>query len=296
VSASLAFFLVLTAVGRDLTPTPETSRDRRFAAWTAHLAVAAVVSLPLFLIAAALSQTAPSVILRYRMAVTALALIAMMSLLLRRQRRLHEELERANKTLEEASLNDPLTGIYNRRYFQAIVERDVAQSLRAYATRSDPRTRDLIFYMVDLDDFKQVNDQIGHDAGDQVLIDVSRRIYSAIRGTDVVMRWGGEEFLIVSRGDRREATVLAGRVLQAVGEMPIAIAENRWIRCTCSIGWAPFPWFAEHPRVIGHDKVVNIADQALRKAKNAGKNRAFGITPSEVGDYLPEETPQHIMA
>jgi Diguanylate cyclase, GGDEF domain len=194
VSASLAFFMVLTVTGRDLTAVPETSRDSRFADWTAHLAVAAVFSLPLFLIAAVLDRSAPSVILRYRVAVVSITMVAMTALLLLKQHRLRLELRRTNKSLEEAALTDPLTGIRNRRYFQATVGHDVAQSLRAYSARSDTCTRDLVFYLLDMDNFKAVNDVFGHDAGDRVLIEVTRRISSAIRDSDVLLRWGARSF------------------------------------------------------------------------------------------------------
>jgi diguanylate cyclase (GGDEF)-like protein len=220
-------------------------------------------------------------------------MVAITALLLLKQHRLRLELRRTNKSLEEAALTDPLTGIRNRRYFQATVGHDVAQSLRAYSARSDTCTRDLVFYLLDMDNFKAVNDVFGHDAGDRVLIEVTRRISSAIRDSDVLLRWGGEEFLIVSRAtDRRIAPTLAERVLQAVRETPVAIDEILRIPCTCSAGWAAFPWFQDNPAALGYDKVINLADQALRKAKNAGKNCAFGITPSEVETTPFEEAPK----
>src|SRR5712691_5669399 len=90
---------------------------------------------------------------------------------------------------------------------------------------------DMIFYMVDLDDFKRVNDVSGHDAGDRVLIETARRIRTAIRSSDVLVRWGGEEFLIVSRHtDRRNAEILAQRMLDAVRSKPFAVGETEQVR------------------------------------------------------------------
>src|SRR5205814_3260359 len=129
-------------------------------------------------------------------------------------RRLNRALLSTNVGLQEASLTDPLSGLRNRRYFSATIEGDVGQALRSHASQHDPHTRDLVFYLIDADNFKEVNDQYGHDVGDKVLIEMARRLSCSIRHSDVLVRWGGEEFLIVSRyTDRNEAELLAHRVL-----------------------------------------------------------------------------------
>jgi len=198
-----------------------------------------------------------------------------------KQHRLGIQLARANHVLEEASLTDPLTGARNRRFFDASIEADVGQTLRAYADNHDQRIRDLIFYVIDADGFKEVNDKYGHDAGDRVLVEMSRRISSAIRNSDILIRWGGEEFLVVSRyTDRAEAETLAARVLAAVGDTPFVLEEKgEAIRKTCSIGWAAFPWYQEDPAAINYEEVRSMADRALGEAKRAGKNRAIGVFP-----------------
>ena len=88
-------------------------------------------------------------------------------------RRLNGELRRTNLVLQEASLTDPLTGLRNRRYFSATIEADVGQALRSHADHHDPHTRDLVFYLIDADNFKEVNDQYGHDIGDTVLTEMA---------------------------------------------------------------------------------------------------------------------------
>ena len=115
---------------------------------------------------------------------------------------------------------------------------------------------------------------------------MAHRISSAIRHSDVLVRWGGEEFLILSRyTDRREAETLSARVLAAVSDTPFALTNpNKAICRTCSIGWAAFPWFPEHPEIVHYEKVLNLADRALGEAKRAGKNRAIGLLP--MGDQL----------
>ena len=198
-----------------------------------------------------------------------------------KQHRLGSKLATANHVLEEASLTDPLTGARNRRFFDASIEADVGQMLRAYADNHDQRIRDLIFYVIDADGFKEVNDKYGHDAGDRVLVEMSRRISSAIRNSDILIRWGGEEFLVVSRyTDRAEAETLAARVLAAVGDTPFVLEEKgEAIRKTCSIGWAAFPWYQEDPGAINLRRSTPMADRALGEAKRAGKNRAIGVFP-----------------
>ena len=137
-------------------------------------------------------------------------------LLFLQHHRLNLELRRTNVVLQEASLTDPLTGLRNRRYFSATIEADVSQALRSHSDNHDSHTRDLVFYLIDADNFKEVNDRYGHDVGDRVLLEMARRLSSSIRHSDVLVRWGGEEFLIVSRyTDRSEAELLAQRVLSA---------------------------------------------------------------------------------
>jgi diguanylate cyclase (GGDEF)-like protein len=183
--------------------------------------------------------------------------------------------------LEESSTTDPLTGIRNRRFFSATIQRDVAQSIRAYAEGHDLSERDLIFYLIDLDNFKRVNDRYGHDAGDRVLIEASRRISSAIRDADLLVRWGGEEFLIVSRAaDRRQAAILAERVLDAFRAKPFAVGIADHVQQTCSLGWAAFPWSEEDAQSMGFEGVLKYADRGLYRAKKAGKNQAVGMVPS----------------
>jgi len=192
-----------------------------------------------------------------------------------------EALAQANKELEEMSLTDPLTGARNRRFFQATIASDVSQAVRAYSS-PDPtrsrRNRDIIFYLIDADHFKEINDRFGHDAGDQMLIELTSRISSAIRYSDVLVRWGGEEFLVVSRFcERKEAATLASRVLSAVASEPFKIkGASLSLHRTVSIGWAAFPWNIDSPVDVSYEEVLAIADRALYKAKNAGRNQAIG--------------------
>lgn len=282
--AGFAIFMMLALRGRSLQLCRDQSEHEKYGSWLASLAILAVLSLPVIVLAAVLERDVPLEIMHFRVLVTAVAMFTMAALVFMKQKLLHIELKHANRVLEESSTTDPLTGIRNRRFFSATVERDVAQSVRAYAEGHDLTERDLIFYLIDLDNFKKVNDRHGHDAGDRVLIEASRRISSAIRNSDLLVRWGGEEFLVASRcTDRRQASILAERVLNAFRTKPFAIGTADQVQQTCSIGWAAFPWIEEDVESMGFEGVLKFADRALYRAKKAGKNRAIGMTPSREG-------------
>jgi diguanylate cyclase (GGDEF)-like protein len=290
--ASFALFMVIAMKGRGLSQTPATTEDARYGSWMGALAILAVLSLPVIVLIAVLESGVSSEIVHFRVLVSAGAMFAMAGLVFMKQQLLHKELKLANHVLEESSMTDPLTRIHNRRFFSATILADVAQSLRAYAEGDDQSTRDLVFYLIDLDDFKDVNDLHGHDAGDRVLIDTSRRISSAIRNSDVLVRWGGEEFLIVSRyTDRGQAAILAKRVIEAVSGKPFVVGTVKGLRQTCSIGWAAFPWLEENVEAMGYEEVLKYADRALYRAKKAGKNQAIGMTPSGIVETNPNPLP-----
>ena len=277
----VALFTGVAVIGKGLQATRERPEDELTPSWVATLAMIALLSLPVLAALEILDQNTPGPITRFRLLATMATILVMAYLVFVKQHRLGIQLARANHVLEEASLTDPLTGARNRRFFDASIEADVGQTLRAYADNHDQRIRDLIFYVIDADGFKEVNDKYGHDAGDRVLVEMSRRISSAIRNSDILIRWGGEEFLVVSRyTDRAEAETLAGRVLAAVGDTPFLLEDKgEAIRKTCSIGWAAFPWYQGDPAAINYEEVRSMADRALGEAKRAGKNRAIGVFP-----------------
>ena len=195
-------------------PTPETAADESYSSWMANLAMIAVLSLPIIAVLCVARSRVTTPGFELPLLVTLATMFMMAFLLFIQHRRLNRELRRTNVVLQEASLTDPLTGLRNRRYFSATIEADVSQALRSHADGRDPQTRDLVFYLIDADNFKEVNDRYGHDVGDKVLVEMARRLSSSIRHSDVLVRWGGEEFLIVSRyTDRTEAELLAQRVL-----------------------------------------------------------------------------------
>jgi diguanylate cyclase (GGDEF)-like protein len=272
-------------------PGPETSNDRKYAIWMSGLAAIAVLSLPLMAVYAVLDHSVPARIASFRVLVTLATILIMSTLVFAKLRRLHIDLIATNAVLQHASITDPLTGIRNRRFFSETIEADVARSLRAFAMGQDAAAQDLIFYLIDLDNFKQVNDGFGHHAGDRVLAEATQRINSVVRASDVLVRWGGEEFLIVSRfADRNQGEILALRVMQAMRQEPFVIGNEVSVRQTCSVGWAAFPWNTQDPHALGYEAVLKQADHALGEAKKAGKNRAVGMTCNS-GGSAPEMKP-----
>jgi diguanylate cyclase (GGDEF)-like protein len=202
------------------------------------------------------------------------------------------ELAAANRELREASFTDALTGARNRRFFSTVIEDDVSRTLRVHSTppRNRPRNCDLIFYIVDIDHFKEVNDEYGHDRGDLVLAEVARRLTQVVRDSDRLIRWGGEEFLLISRdADRSRGDVLAGRIMASVGSEPFDLGGGQSVRRTGSVGWAPFPWFPDSARTLAFTEVLKLADRAMYMAKQTGRNRSVGVVPS--GPYAEVGTP-----
>jgi diguanylate cyclase (GGDEF)-like protein len=280
--ASFTFFTAIPLWGENLSPAPENAADESYNSWMANLAMTAVLSLPIIAFLALLSPSLPKPAASFRVLVTIATMFLMAALLFIQHRRLNRELQRANVVLQEASLTDPLTGLRNRRYFSATIEGDVEQSLRSHADNRDSHTRDLVFYLIDADNFKEVNDRYGHDVGDKVLVEMAQRLSSSIRHSDVLVRWGGEEFLIVSRyTDRADAEWLAQRVLAAVGDKPFSLGDSgKTMHRTCSLGWVAFPWLLDNPRAVRYEEVLTLADRALHRAKESGRNCAVGMLPA----------------
>ena len=202
-----------------------------------------------------------------------------------------DELARKNELLElaylqqqEASFTDPLTQLRNRRFLMAHIEDEIALTLRRFERQQrqpsgEPTLdHDLVFYMLDIDFFKSVNDHFGHAAGDAVLVEMARRLHSVIRETDFLIRWGGEEFLLVARATHAgEGAVLAERLRGVVAEQAFDIGDGKSLPVTCSVGFASFPFYAGEPRLANWSEVTRLADQALYVAKEGGRNRWAGI-------------------
>ena len=142
--------------------------------------------------------------------------------------------------------------------------------------------RDLIFIMVDVDFFKEVNDVHGHPAGDRMLQRVAERLTRVVRKSDVLVRWGGEEFLIMSRSaDPSGTPAFCERILDIMASEVFDLGHGIYVRKTCSVGWAPFPWSRGAYEAICAEETIELADAALYRAKAGGRNQGVGILPAD---------------
>ncbi|MEM9056047.1 MAG: tetratricopeptide repeat-containing diguanylate cyclase [Pseudomonadota bacterium] len=214
----------------------------------------------------------------------------------------NDELERAYDAVERASVTDPLTGLANRRFLERNIEADAARSRRlwtgadgsALACPAEPG--DLVFFLLDIDRFKSINDRHGHAAGDAVLVEISRILEREFRQEDFKVRWGGEEFLIVARFiDRRQAAAIAGRVCDAVAAHAFPIEGQPPLRCTCSIGFSAYPLSPAAADAATWRDVVELADHAMYLVKQGPRNGWAGIAaqaPVVVDAPLADWAPQ----
>ena len=177
------------------------------------------------------------------------------------------EQKRLQEQLVHDALHDPLTGLANRVLFRDHVERAIAGRHR--------RRRNIAVLFLDLDNFKVVNDSLGHRAGDRLLAEVGRRLSATIRATDIAARQGGDEFTILLDGVRgvAEATASAERIAAALGK-PIEL-DGRSIVVAVSIGIA----MAGGPEVAADDLLAH-ADAAMYEAKGQGRARNAVFDPS----------------
>lgn len=185
-------------------------------------------------------------------------LVLLLGILIRRIRRHARRLALENTELAVQSAHDPLTGAFNRRHAEAM--------LAHLEAGGSP----VGLMLLDLDFFKRVNDTHGHAAGDAVLVEVSRRLRELVRANDAVVRWGGEEFLLVLPGACADGVLkLARRVMATICETPVE-HEGIRIAVTVSIGCVESPLRAGASWV----QAIHVADLALYRSKSNGRNRA----------------------
>jgi two-component system cell cycle response regulator len=156
---------------------------------------------------------------------------------------------------------DPLTGIYNRRY--------ASQHMIRVMERAQETDGVFAVMMIDLDKFKSINDRFGHDAGDAVLREFSRRLQENIRGVDLVARFGGEEFFVAMPDvDHRAAAHAAERIRRAIEDAPVPLPDGREVKVTVSIGVA-----IATAADADAEAIIKRADTALYNSKESGRNR-----------------------
>jgi diguanylate cyclase (GGDEF)-like protein len=201
-------------------------------------------------------------------ALTVLA-CAVVYLLYRRAARSNAQLQTLNRQLEYHSMRDALTGLHNRRSF--LEKMQARTGARAERRAVAPSGVDC-FVLMDIDHFKSINDRWGHAVGDAVLVEVAHRLNAAMRDSDMVVRWGGEEFMVYAPGtDPGYIAVLAARILEAIGSAPVD-AETCTVPVTVTAGvvWLPPAAGGE----IDWQSATRLADWALYQGKTGGRNQA----------------------
>jgi diguanylate cyclase (GGDEF)-like protein len=197
-----------------------------------------------------------------------------------------EALEIANHRLEEASQTDPLTGLRNRRYMANQIPTDLAfydRQIQQGAHSGEV----MMFALVDIDHFKIVNDTHGHKAGDRVLQQFAHVLGSLVRNGDYVVRWGGEEFLLVFRPmPTRNLSIIGERVRSAVASREFDIGTDKPLRLTCSTGLSEYPLFRDHRVQLGWETMVELADQALYYVKTHGRDGWAAFRPTGLTDLV----------
>ena len=205
------------------------------------------------------------------------------------------ELRKMADELKELSLRDPLTGLRNRRFLfetlASLMEDLARRQAHVSAGATDRRGRtegDVVgLFMVDIDHFKEVNDTHGHDAGDQILRRFAELLQECVRAEDIVVRWGGGEFLVVLPhtlyGSLSEfAERLRVKVESEDFQLPSGGVANK----TCSVGYSSLPFADDPDGEISLEQAITVADLGLYKAKRDGRNRTVHVV---AGDQLPKD-------
>ena len=199
---------------------------------------------------------------------------AIVGILYRNVRHANAQLHVKNLELKQQSSRDPLTSLYNRRHFQEFMRAYQATTAPPYPQADD----DLVgaLFLLDVDHFKNINDRYGHAAGDAVLRAISDSLREILRETDMIVRWGGEEFLAFLPTIRRHRVdEIARRLLNGIGELRVKYQDVQ-IVTRVSIGFAPFP-LVPGEQALPWERAVNLVDMALYMAKAHGRNRAYGV-------------------
>jgi diguanylate cyclase (GGDEF)-like protein len=203
--------------------------------------------------------------------------------------RLVEKLEQQCTELERMSFTDQLTGLHNRRFLSKCIDQDISiiHRIRFNVPPNEvklPTHNDsnLLFILIDLDHFKQKNDNFGHDAGDRILAQIHLVFDKVLRSSDYRIRWGGEEFLIVARFCKRDnATNLMEQLRATMAAFPFDIGDGKTVQMTCSIGFACYPFIENDITALSWSQVINVADHALYAVKNSQRNGWLGFYGTE---------------
>lgn len=198
------------------------------------------------------------------------------------------ELRELNEQLFQASITDQMTGLHNRRYLDEHIGEKLENILYDFSesilddTMSNVSGPRLMALMFDLDGFKPINDNYGHEAGDRVIKQVASILKTQCTSDDMVVRWGGDEYLMVARvNDLAHAKQIAENIRLSIVEYQFDIGLTSRFSLSASLGFALYPFTHRAPHSVSWDQVHLLADHALYKSKEAGRNMWSGIVEAD---------------
>lgn len=201
------------------------------------------------------------------------------------RKKLEEDLKTANQALQvqlneneslriqlqEQAIRDPLTGVFNRRYFAEALDKETARAVREGVPFS--------LIILDVDHFKKVNDTYGHKCGDLILQSLAKFLQENTRRSDIVCRYGGEEFVILMPDAALNDAHERAELFREQFEAAVEVYEGKQVKSTFSAGIASFPIHSK-----SGDTLLNMADMALYQSKEAGRNRVTVYSPESVSE------------
>ncbi len=198
-----------------------------------------------------------------------------------------------HERVSEFSIKDSMTSLYNRHYFNNVCTKDIEDFIVLAEGKigEDKRNKDVAMntygmVMLDIDHFKRVNDQYGHDEGDEILKAFAFILKENVRSTDDVLRWGGEEFLIILKYAQKEyLTEFVKKIGKAIQDNKFTLKNGEFIPVRSSIGVVSIP-------IEGYDSIdelIKLADNAMYQAKNTGRNKGFEALTDDKGNIIYKE-------
>jgi len=178
---------------------------------------------------------------------------------------LNKELLKSNRRLKQLSLTDPHTGLFNHRFLEGVIDAEFQRAKR-YG-------HDLSVILLDVDYFKSINDVYGYEFGDLVLKQLARQIKGMLRRYDIAVRFGGDEFIVISPGiERLQAISLAQRLLEALSLFNFGNKAQK-VKLKISLAISSYP----QDKITKGMGLINLADQIMNKAKDSGGNRVYSF-------------------
>ena len=188
-----------------------------------------------------------------------------------------QDLEATQRKLDSEQFKDQLTGCFNRQYLLSRINEDIQAHLGALSYQPKVSSG-LVFYLIDVDNFKEINDRYGFRYGDLLLQQIFEVIKPVVADSDYIVRWGGEKFLIVCMSNSRDGRAnKADSIVTSFRQHDFKLSGSRSIRKTCSVGYTSYP--SHFDESIEWSKVIATAEIALHAAKNSGRNAWVGLTP-----------------